>query len=103
MDNRTSGGTGNTPDNTQTDNNTNTNTNTNTDVPQTGDNGIMFALAAFKALIVCIMTANKHMGKTKNKFLSVKILYFYYPLGFLNRLYYIGMFVDYIFIPKNLF
>ena len=46
-DNRTSGGTDNTP----TDKNTNTNTNTNTDVPQTGDNGIMLVLAVFAAMV----------------------------------------------------
>ena len=36
-------------DNTPTNNNNNTNT--NTDVPQTGDNGIMFVLAAFAAMV----------------------------------------------------
>ena len=57
-DNRTSGGT----DNTQTDNNTNT----NTDVPQTGDNGIMFVLAAFAAMVSgAAITIFKRRKKTE--------------------------------------
>ena len=55
-DNQTSGDTGNTPDN----------DNTNTDMPQTGNNGIMLALAAFAAMVSgAVLTLFRRKKKTE--------------------------------------